>query len=563
MRVGLDFDNTLAGYDHVFRALALGGGLVPEGFRGGKREVREALREGARPAGRSGDRSGASGERAWMALQGQAYGRCMPAAELLPGAADFLALCRERGVELFVVSHKTRTGHFDEARIDLRRAALEWMEAHGFFAPAERGGFALDRARVSFHDTRAAKVAAIAELRLDVFVDDLETVLSDRSFPAGTRRIHYAPVSELSPPAPTGGAAAPWETAGDWGEVARLVFPDAPPAAVDAEEAARRLAPGALRSVERVAGGGNNRIHWVETDRGRFALKTYLRHPADPRDRFGAELAGLSFAAGAAPGAAPRVLAALEEEGALLLEWIDGTAVDPGPEDARAAAGFLGRLARAGRASPGALSELPPASEACPSASELVRQVECRLDRLAAVSCIDDALAGFLADELAPELARERERVAEAYRRRGRDPGEPLEEAARTPSPSDFGFHNALRRSGGGLVFLDFEYFGLDDPVKLVADTLLHPAGGLGGALQRDFLVPITDSFAADGFFLERLQILHRLYALRWCAILLNAFLPERRARLAFADARSGEGALAVQLEKARAMLRSAPLSIR
>ena len=41
-------------------------------------------------------------------------------------------------------------------------------------------------------------------------------------------------------------------------------------------------------------------------------------------------------------------------------------------------------------------------------------------------------------------------------------------------SPSDFGFHNALLRGRPGVpgardwVFLDFEYFGWDDPAKTV-----------------------------------------------------------------------------------------------
>ena len=45
----------------------------------------------------------------------------------------------------------------------------------------------------------------------------------------------------------------------------------------------------------------------------------------------------------------------------------------------------------------------------------------------------------------------------------------------RVLSPSDFGFHNALRRPDGTIVFVDFEYFGWDDPAKMMADAMLHP----------------------------------------------------------------------------------------
>ena len=43
--------------------------------------------------------------------------------------------------------------------------------------------------------------------------------------------------------------------------------------------------------------------------------------------------------------------------------------------------------------------------------------------------------------------------------------------AQRALSPSDFGLHNALRGQDGQLRFVDFEYFGWDDPVKLVSDS--------------------------------------------------------------------------------------------
>src|SRR6202040_3710161 len=57
-----------------------------------------------------------------------------------------------------------------------------------------------------------------------------------------------------------------------------------------------------------------------------------------------------------------------------------------------------------------------------------------------------------------------------------------LPQEKRSLVPSDFGFHNSLRRMDGTLAFVDFEYFGWDDPVKLTADILLHPGMSLGDA---------------------------------------------------------------------------------
>ena len=57
----------------------------------------------------------------------------------------------------------------------------------------------------------------------------------------------------------------------------------------------------------------------------------------------------------------------------------------------------------------------------------------------------------------------------------------------RSLSPSDFGFHNALLEADGRLTFVDFEYFGWDDPVKIVADVMLHPGMGLSADHGRRF----------------------------------------------------------------------------
>jgi len=174
VRIGIDLDNTIAGYDKVFRKAAIGMDLVSEAFAGGKAEIREVVR-------RLED-----GETAWQRLQGQAYGKLMAEAEMIDGAGSFLDACRQRGDRVFVISHKTEFGHQDRSRVNLRDAAWAWMETNGFFAD---DGFAIPRANVHFEATRADKVARIAALGCACYIDDLEDVLLDNGFPKGVRRI--------------------------------------------------------------------------------------------------------------------------------------------------------------------------------------------------------------------------------------------------------------------------------------------------------------------------------------------------------------------------------------
>ena len=193
LSIGVDFDNTIADYDDVFPAVAAGMGLLPDGFSGGKAAVRASLWQ--QPGG---------SER-WQRLQGQVYGRYMGLARLFDGVAGFLAQAGRAGAAVFIVSHKSRRGHSDESGTDLREAAVEWMNSKGLFAH-------IPRERVYFEDDREMKVARIASLDLDVFIDDLPEVLSDPSFPPRTRRLLL------------GRAAGPFQSCAGWAEVADAVF---------------------------------------------------------------------------------------------------------------------------------------------------------------------------------------------------------------------------------------------------------------------------------------------------------------------------------------------------
>src|SRR6202041_3384794 len=97
--------------------------------------------------------------------------------------------------------------------------------------------------------------------------------------------------------------------------------------------------------------------------------------------------------------------------------------------------------------------------------------------------------------------------------------------------PSDFGFHNSLRRPDGALAFLDFEYFGWDDPVKLTADILLHPGRPLELPQRERFRQAATRLYGGDPAFATRLPAYQPLFGLRWVLILLNEFIPERWQR--------------------------------
>ena len=172
--VGIDFDNTLVTYDAVMHRAAVDRGLIDLDVPATKRAVRDAVR--LQP----------DGEIEWQRLQALVYGPLMGSARLIVGADSFVRDCRRRGWLVYVVSHKTEFAGYDTTNTNLRDAARTWMSANGFF---DADGLALKAGDVFFEATRADKIARIRALACTHFIDDLEEVFHEASFPVGTERL--------------------------------------------------------------------------------------------------------------------------------------------------------------------------------------------------------------------------------------------------------------------------------------------------------------------------------------------------------------------------------------
>lgn len=316
----------------------------------------------------------------------------------------------------------------------------------------------------------------------------------------------------------------------------------------DAADVAGRLLGYAPSRVGRIRGGRNAEVWRVDTPDGAYALKRYIR--SDAADRLGKETAALQFLARHGVETVPRVASADIELGVVLMRWLPGEPVSEASEkDILACADFLALLRDLSRA-PDAVA-LPDAKESCGSVAAILGQIDARSRALESLSGRDSALDRFLTEEVAPRryalVPLLRDYPAEFPRK------------YRILSPSDFGLHNALRDAEGRLSFLDFEYFGWDDPAKLAADFLLHPGMGLPRGLQRLFAARVCAVFCREVGFARRLDALLPAYQVRWSLIMMNPVLEAGGA-----PAHSSAEFAAVvrsQTERARRLLQAQPIS--
>ena len=189
VHVGIDFDNTIVSYDDLAHSLAVERGLIPESTPASKQAVE------------------------WQRIQVELYGDKMNEAALIPGVVPFIRICREGGIPVSIVSHKTERPNIDPTGPNLQDAALNWMDATGFFLSSS-----LTPGDVYFEPTRDSKVDRIADLGCTVFIDDLIEVFREPGFPIGVTKILFSPTDGVEEP------SLDFTVASSWNAISELVL---------------------------------------------------------------------------------------------------------------------------------------------------------------------------------------------------------------------------------------------------------------------------------------------------------------------------------------------------
>lgn len=529
-RIGIDFDNTIACYDQAFYDVAVIMDMGTDSVEASKIDIKNLVLQ----------RSG--GELDWQRLQGQVYGKHMLRAEMFSGFLEFLYMSRLRGNEIFIVSHKSEFGHFDEDRVPLREQALNWMQANGVF---DENCFGLKRQDVFFETTREDKIARIAALNCTHFIDDLSEVFEEPSFPEGVIKFLFRPGTEVCQSSMT-------ISVNSWRELNQRLNSEWTESEVR-EVIVKKFPQLNVEGVALKKGRGNSRVYQLFAKaNASYALKIYPDRQLDSRPRLETEfLACQQLSDRGYPVA--EAVAIDKNLGWGIYRWISASPIEVA--DTRFvsdAAKFMGGL-YGDKQMARNFGRFDLASEACLSGAQIVRQIQSRMKNLKAVEAGE--LRDFFGKEFSVVFAAA---VEHAKQELGALFDTDLDIELRILSPSDFGSHNALRGAEGSSVFIDFEYFGWDDPVKLAADFYWHPGMRLSAVLRQRWIDCCLEIFKKDLLFHKRLSSYLPLYGLRWCMILLNEFLSLGSARrLHAAPDKAGELATIrnEQLSKSKMLL--------
>ena len=153
MKLGLDFDNTIVDHSETIQRLAPRYIDLPEFIKLERIDIRTYLREQGR-------------EEEWTRFQGIIYGPGLEVASPYKGAIRTIRRLSGLGVDLYIISHKTKYPYIGE-RYDLHQAARSWISRHLGVDSI------ITSDKVHLVETLEHKIDLIASKDLDYFLDDL------------------------------------------------------------------------------------------------------------------------------------------------------------------------------------------------------------------------------------------------------------------------------------------------------------------------------------------------------------------------------------------------------
>ena len=171
MRIGIDLDNTIVCYDHIFYKEAAKYGLIPEFLSPQKNLIRQYVKEN-------------SGEEKWIFLQSIVYGQRADDARPYPGAVEFISQT-VKNFDIHIISHKTNST-IHNTTLDMVKSAKLWLDRHQITN-------ILPMQAIHFENTRRNKVLKIKKVKCDVFIDDLLDIFLHHNFPDKTQKILFDP----------------------------------------------------------------------------------------------------------------------------------------------------------------------------------------------------------------------------------------------------------------------------------------------------------------------------------------------------------------------------------
>ncbi|NOX34935.1 MAG: aminoglycoside phosphotransferase family protein [Deltaproteobacteria bacterium] len=272
--------------------------------------------------------------------------------------------------------------------------------------------------------------------------------------------------------------------------------------------------------------GGNNRVYRLIADNDQYILKRYYVSHDDHRSRLSAEYIFLEFVREISVRNVPKPVFCDPARHLALYQYIEGK--KPGKNEIGKmhvinALNFIEAINIRNDTDTRSALRIGMASDYCPHIREYVNSVNERVKRLSLISFdaqINKRAKEFIFNTVIPEWEKIKAKIRNSKRKYP-----DLLEADLILSPSDFGFHNSIVNPAGDIFFIDFEYAGWDDPLKMVCDFFCQPERPVP-LKYLEYFIERTERMVCPAYdFRGKIMLLLPLFRIKWCCIVLNDFL--------------------------------------
>ncbi len=493
MKIGIDFDNTIAIYDELFR------------IENNKYNFTEYKNSNPKEILKRNLFKKNNGIFLWNKIQGSIYGRQIKNATIAPGFKSFLILAKYLKHEVFIISHKTKYGHFDKKKFNLRTEAIKWMDKNNLFL---KNNLLIKKKNIFFCNTKKEKIDKLNSLHLDYFVDDLLKILIDKTLTNKTNKIFFNRFNSRI-------KNNYLISLSNWSIISNHIH--------KVSDKKRRkilcssLISKKIKSFRKYRVNGNSNIYKLRDINNKFFIAKFFPNNNYDNNRIKNEIKAINFLKNKLN--TPKIVKFSLDENIVIYNFIDGSKLS-----FENVYGFINIIKKLKKISSGLkYNSYTPAVESCLNINQLFHQIEERITKIKNFNKTNKKLLSFLSILKYKYYYYYKKKVSFESKNKNST----LSKKHQILSQSDFGFHNAMFYNKSIFLY-DFEYFGWDDPVKLVSDFIWHPQNKLTNKNKNLWIDEMLNIFSKDLSFKKRLKEQFNLYGIRWILIILNIYHPNK-----------------------------------
>ena len=486
MKIGIDLDNTIINYDKAFNVASLA--VLNKKFSN-KKSLKKNLN------------SKKNGSKKWMRIQGLVYGKHINHAEIYNGFLNFLIRSNFNKTNLYIVSHKTKYGHFDKTKTNLRDSAERFLVSKNILHRKNNKGF-INASNIFFCETKLDKISKINELKLDYFIDDLKDILKHPYIDKKMVKINFQ-----------GRGSKNIIAIDNWNLINNFIY-----GKEKKEDFFNyvRYANSNVSKIVKLKNGNNSCGFKVIINKQVYFLKYYNILSNLDYKRQEAEIIGYNYYKKNRIDYILKVYQVNFQQNYSIFSYQNFAAIKRvTTSQVLDALQIMKSIINIRKNH--TFNNLPYASDSTVKIQNVNRDIKRKIDLIKKrnvnkqvnllISKIDNKFNRFIKNLSSKEIKEISKRLNKKHL---------------IASPSDFGFHNIMYDKNGKIYFFDFEYFGIDDPCKLVVDFFYNPHTPLN-INQRDiWLSESIKLFSEFPNFKLRVNLLLVILGFKWILIFIG-----------------------------------------